>query len=305
MVPEQQDRTAVYAVVAVAALLVGSALTPFVWGALNEPDGTVAVVSLEGGITPQSADSVVERLDSARDNESIDAVVLRVNSPGGPVPASESLYMAVRETAAEKPVVASVAGQAASGGYMAVLGSDRIYTTPSSRLGSVGVFASVPTLQPSNVEGIVTTAPTKGTAGTPTEVRRSVERTKGRFVDLVVEERGEALTIGERTISRAKVYDGSEAVENGLADAVGGKATAIEAAADRAGLESYRAVSLGPDPSGQQGLSLTGGVDTTRYYALYGVPDGMSVTPVEALSGNATVEPGERADAVVVRGDGA
>jgi protease-4 len=305
MVPEQRNRTAVYVVVAVAALLVGSAIAPFVWGAFNEPDGTVAVVTLEGGIGPQSADPVVERLDRARDNESIDAVVLRVNSPGGRVPASESLYMAVRETAAEKPVVASVAGQATSGGYMAALGSDRIYATPSSQLGSVGVFASVPLVQPSNVEGIVTTAPTKGTAGTPAEVRESVERTKRRFVDLVVEERGEALTVDERTISRAKVYDGSEAVENGFADAVGGKATAVRAAADRAGLESYRTVSLGPDGTGSQGLSLTGQVDTTRYYALHGVPDGMAVTPVEALSGrNATVASGERADAAIVRGDG-
>jgi protease-4 len=187
---------------------------------------------------------------------------------------------------------------------MAALGSDYIYTTPSSRLGSVGVFASVPLLQPSNIEGIVTTAPTKGTAGTPAEVRQNVERTKRRFVDLVVEERGEALTVGEPTIRRAKVYDGSEAVENGFADAIGGKATAVRAAADRAGLESYRTVSLGPDQPGSQRLSLTGQVDTTRYYALHGVPDGMAATPIEALSArNTTAEPGERADAVIVRGD--
>jgi protease-4 len=306
MVPEQRNRTAVYVVVAVAALLVGSAIAPFVWGAFDDPDGTVAVVTLEGSIGPQSADSVAERLDRARDNESIDAVVLRVNSPGGRVPASESLYMAVRETAAEKPVVASVAGRATSGGYMAVLGSDSIYTTPSSQLGSVGVFASVPLVQLSNIEGFVTTAPTKGTRGTPAEVRENVERTKRRFVDLVVEERGEALTIGEPTIRRAKVYDGSEAVENGLADAVGGKAAAVRAAADRAGLESYRTASLGPEGSASQGLSLTGQVDTTRYYALQGVPDGMAVTPMEALSArNATAESGEPADAVLVGGDGA
>lgn len=292
MVPKQRNRTAAYVTVAVAALLVGSALAPVVWGAVDEPDGTVAVVTLEGGIAPQTADPVIERLDHARDNESIDAVVLRVNSPGGRVPASEALYLAVRETAAEKPVIASVAGQAASGGYMAVLGSDYIYTTPSSQLGSVGVFASVPTIQPGNIDGIVTTARTKGTKGTPAEVRQSVEQTKHRFVDLVVEERGSALTVSEQAISRAKVYDGSVAVENGFADAVGGRAAAVKAAADRAGLESYRTVSLGPDQSRARTLSIAGQVDTIRYYALYGVPDGMAVTPEETLNErNTTVEP--------------
>jgi protease-4 len=304
MVPEQRNRTAVYVTVAVAALLVGSVLAPFVWGAASEPDGTVAVVTLEGSIAPQSAEPVIERLDRARTNDSIDAVVFRVNSPGGRVPASESLYMAVHETAAEKPVVTSVAGQAASGGYMAALGSDYIYTTPSSQLGSVGVFATVPIIQPSNVDGIVTTARTKGTPGTPAEVRQSVEQTKHRFVDLVVEERGSALTVSEQAISRAKVYDGSVAVENGFADAVGGRAAAVRAAADRAKLESYRTVSLGPEQPRPRPLSLTGQVDTVRYYALHGVPDEMAVTPgdVEAER-NTTVEPANRVDAADVGGE--
>jgi protease-4 len=211
--------------------------------------------------------------------------------------------MAVRETAAEKPVVASVAGQATSGGYMAVLGSDYIYTTPSSQLGSVGVFASVPTIQPGNIDGIVTTARTKGTKGTPAEVRQSVEQTKLRFVNLVMEERGSALTVSEQAISRAKVYDGSVAVENGFADAVGGRAAAVRAAADRAGLESYRTVSLGPDQPQSRTLSLTGQVDTVRYYALYGVPDGMAVTPEETLTERNATESAAGGDAAVPGGE--
>jgi protease-4 len=287
-VPDK-TQTAIYAVAVIAALLVGTVLAPVAWERTAAPDGTVAVVTLEGGITPQSAEAVVSDLNHARTDESIDAVVFRVNSPGGAVAASESIYMAVRNTAAEKPVVANVAGQAASGGYMAVLGSDYVYTTPSSQLGSVGVYGAVPPIQLTDVEGIVTTAPTKGTSGTPEEVHRSIERMKRTFVGLVMEERSENLTVDRETVSRAKVYNGITAVENGFADGIGGKQSAIEEAADRAGLESYRTLSINtgrPTPSNiAMGYE---SVETTQYYALHGVPTELSAEAGAILRANRT-----------------
>jgi protease-4 len=298
-------RNALYAGAVVAALLAGAVLAPTVWGYTARPDGTVAVVNLDGAITPASAETVVSDLEQVRDDDSIDAVVLRVNSPGGTVAASESIYLAVRETAAEKPVVANVAGQAASGGYMALLASDYVYTTPSSQLGSVGVYAGLPPFQLTDIDGVVTTAPTKGTAGTPEEVHRSVERMKRTFVGLVMDERGDELAVDRETVSRAKVYNGVTAVENGFADGIGGRDAAIEAAANRASLDDFETVtveSAAPEPATNTSLAFED-VETTTYLALNGLPAGATkrnlVTADETTpSTRATNETDPRAGAV-------
>ncbi|ELZ96677.1 S49 family peptidase [Haloferax sulfurifontis] len=293
MVPiRKQTRTAIYVVAVVAALITGGVLAPVAWEYTSAPDGTVAVVTLDGAITPASAERVIQDLHQVRNNDNVDAVVLRVNSPGGTVAASESLYLAVKETADEKPVVANVAGQAASGGYMAILGSDYVYATPSSQLGSVGVYGSVPPIQLSNIEGIVTTAPTKGTGGTAEEVRHSVERMKQTFVGLVLEERGDALTVNRETVSRAKVYNGIIAVENGFADGIGGRQAAIDEAAERANIEDYRVVTLennGKTSNTNTSLSFEN-IDTPQYLALHGVPDEKAVTPLEVADTNRTTQ---------------
>jgi protease-4 len=280
----RNPQTTVVVVAVVVALLASMVLAPIAWGYTSGPDGTVGVVTLEGPITAQSAEPVIDDLREARTNESIDAVVLQVNSPGGSVGASESLYFAVQQTAAEKPVVASVAGTAASGGYMALLGTDHVYTTPSSTIGSVGVYGTLPLTQLSDVENTVTSAPTKGTAGTEEEVRQSIDRMKQMFVGLVVDERGSELTVSEEEISRAKVYTGTQAVELGFADEIGGQEAAIKSAAKRADLDEYRVVSLGSDAPSLGSLFADSDVDTTRYFALHGLPDSETVTPIEATN---------------------
>jgi protease-4 len=245
---------------------------------------------------------VIEDLRAARTNDSIDAIVLRVNSPGGAVGASESLYFAVKRTAAQKPVVANVAGAAASGGYMAILGADEVYTTPSSTIGSVGVYGTLPPAQLSEVDNTVTSAPTKGTGGTEAEVRLRIERIKQRFVGLVVDERGSDLTLDRTAISRAKVYTGSRAVELGLADAVGGKGASVQLAASRASLKNYEVVTISSDDQRPIGLFVDSDVDRTRYLALHGLPDSATVTPIEAVSSTRTNRTTD-ASAVAVGGD--
>jgi protease-4 len=282
----------------VAALLASIVIAPLAWGYTSGPDGTVGVVTVEGPITAQSADPVIEDLREARTNESIDAVALRINSPGGSVGASESLYFAVQQTAAEKPVVSNVAGTAASGGYMALLGSDYVYTTPSSTLGSVGVYGTVPPTQLSDVDNTVTSAPTKGTAGTEEEVRQSIERMKQMFVGLVMDERGSNLAVSEEEVSRAKVYTGTQAVELGFADEIGGQEAAVKSAAQRADLDDYRVVNLGSDSPSLGSLFADSDVDTTRYFALHGLPDSDTVTPIEATNAEAA-----NSTAVIVGGD--
>jgi protease-4 len=263
----------------VVGLLVGAALVPYAWGASTGPDGTVAVVEMHGTITGDTAAAAMEDLREARQNDSIEAVVLDINSPGGLASASEQLYLAVKQTSEQMPVAVSVTGTAASGSYYMSAPADRIFVTPASSVGSVGVRAVVPSEgAPDNQ---ITTGPDKTTTATEDEARRRVETLRRAFVGSVVEERD--LNISASDLSYAKVYSGTRGVQLGLADEVGGLEAAIGTAAERAELSDYETVRMEsptPSPLRQIGLNATGatteatfeytGVDTTQYLMLHG-----------------------------------
>lgn len=250
-----------YTVIVVVALLLGATVGPAVTGALFEGGdrGTVAVVTVEGPITGASADDVTRELRAVRQNESIDAVVLRLDSGGGSVAASEAQYRAVKRLAREKPVVTSVRGIAASGAYYTALPSDEIYATPGGLVGSVGVRALVPASD--GVPRPVTTGPDKVGGLTQDDIRAQVETLKRSFVDSVYAERGDRISLSRAELTNAKVYSGAAAVENGLVDEIGGLETAIAAAADRAGLEDYSVDYRSTSPSL---ASLLGGLDANE-----------------------------------------
>ncbi|GAA0266589.1 S49 family peptidase [Halobacterium noricense] len=284
-------------VLVVVGVVVGVAFAPQAWGYATEPDGTVAVVELHGTITGDSASAVVDDLREARQNDSIEAVVLDVDSPGGTASASEQLYLAVKRTAGEMPVVASVTGTAASGSYYAAAPADDIYVTPASVVGSVGVRATLPS--GGVPAGEVVTGPDKGAGSTPDEVRERVETLRRAFVGSVFAERGDRIELTREEVSHAKVYAGASGVENGLADEIGGVDTAIGAAADNAGLDDYDVVRMeAPQPSvlAQLGLSTDDapagatteqvfeyrGVDTVQYLMLHGTIEANTQTEVTA-----------------------
>ncbi|MFC3478698.1 S49 family peptidase [Halobacterium litoreum] len=274
--------TLVFAVVGVVA---GAALAPQALSYAQQSDGKVAVVELHGTITGDSASAVVQNLREARQNASIEAVVLDVNSPGGTASASEQLYLAVKRTAGEMPVVTSVTGTAASGSYYASAPTDHIFVTPASVVGSVGVRATLPSqgVPP----GEVVTGPDKGSGSTPDEVRQRVETLRRAFVGSVMAERGDELELSREEVSHAKVYAGARGVNNGLADEIGGIDAAISTAAEDAGLNDYDVVrmespqvsllsQLGleadgdvPSPSTEQVFEYRG-VDTVQYLMLHG-----------------------------------
>ncbi|GAD52593.1 LOW QUALITY PROTEIN: protease IV-like [Halarchaeum acidiphilum MH1-52-1] len=271
---------------AVVGLLVGAAVAPTVWNRTTGPDGTVAVIELHSTITSDTADAVIDNLREARRNDSIEAVVLDVDSPGGAAAASEQLYLAVKRTREVMPVSTSVTGMAASGGYYTSVASDAIYVTPASSVGSVGVLATIPTQGVPS--GEIVSGPDKGSTSTVPEVRRRVEALRRAFVGSVMAERGDALSLTESELSHAKLYSGAKGVQIGLADAVGGIDTAIQDAAERAGLSDYRVVRMeSPTPSvlSQLGLSADAasggsasasatfgdqGVETVHYLMIHG-----------------------------------
>jgi protease-4 len=202
------------------------------------PGGTVAIVPVSGGIDGDTAASVTVQLQQARQDPDVDAVVLLANSPGGGASASETLYLEVARTAEQMPVVASVDALAASGAYYAAVPADRVYTKPSSLVGSVGVFTSTPNqLQP--IDEVIASGPDKLSGGSQRDWLYKTESLRRAFVGAVYENRGENITLSRAELSQAGLYTGAQAVDRGLADEIGGLSAAIRDAAQRADLEDY------------------------------------------------------------------
>jgi protease IV len=123
------------------ACLVGSCRLGMSWNEESHPmEGPgVRVLRLEGEIS--DARKIVEKLEKARSDSAVKAVVLRIESPGGAVAASQEIYAAVRLLDQVKPVVASIGNVGASGGFYSALGARRIWALPGSLTGSIGVIS--------------------------------------------------------------------------------------------------------------------------------------------------------------------
>jgi len=276
-----------YTVLAIVALLIGAAVAPYAVAVAESNENHVVVVSIDEPITGASAQDTVQELSELRQNDSVKAVVLDVNSPGGSAAASESMYMAVKRLSNEKPVYTSVGDTAASGAYYTAIPSDRIFVTPGSLVGSVGVRASVPSS--SGVPSGVTTGPDKAGAMAQDEYYAAIESMRRSFVGSVMQERGENLTVSRETVAEATVFVGGRAVNTGYADELGNTEDAVAAAAADAGVDNYQ-VSY-RDPAQPQTVSLLAagesdatnstitaqqasiddnGVDRIRFFMLFG-----------------------------------
>ena len=225
-----------YVLVAAVAAVVGVAAVPVVLGVVSGgADGTVAVVEFEGPVVVDTAEQVEEELRDIRRDDSIDAVVLKIDTPGGSPAASEQLYTSVQRTAEEMPVMASVQEISASGGYYAMLPTDDIYVLPTSITGSIGVNAAAPQPEPP-AEG--PTGPDKVGSNT-FQSWATTQQLDNIFVNSVMEQRDERIELSREEVANADTFLGVEAVDNGLADEIGDTDTAVAAAAAEAGLETY------------------------------------------------------------------
>ncbi|WP_336326951.1 S49 family peptidase [Halovenus sp. HT40] len=224
------------ALAAVLAVAAGAFLAPQVYSSTSGPDGTVAVIELEGTIDESTAQFVEGELREARQNDSVEAVVLEVNSGGGLPAQSERIYAAVEKTSEQMPVIAAVDTLGASGAYLSIAPADDIYTAPSAQaVGSVGVTGAAPQpLTPSAGD----TGPNKGGVH-PDEARENREILAELFLESVMTQRGDEIELSREEVARAEIYLGTEAVENGFADELGFVDDAIDDAANRAGLDSY------------------------------------------------------------------
>ncbi|HNV78866.1 MAG TPA: signal peptide peptidase SppA [Thermomonas sp.] len=227
-------------------------------GALPQADARpqVAVVVAEGAIAggelppgQVGGESTSLLLRDARDDDNVKAVVLRVNSPGGEVFASEQIR---REVAAlkqaGKPVVVSMGDVAASGGYWISMNADRIYADPSTITGSIGIFGLFPTIDRTlgkigvRTDG-VSTAKYAGAfditrpldPGVATTIQSVIEKGYRDFTGKVAQARGRSVEQVD-AVARGRVWSGMQAKERGLVDVLGGLDAALADAAARAKL---------------------------------------------------------------------
>jgi protease IV len=235
----------------------------------------IAIVPVVGEIIDGRADAgtaggetIARHIFDATADSAVKAIVLRVDSPGGSVLASERIRSALLHAKAKRlPIVVSMANVAASGGYWVATPADKIFAEPDTITGSIGVFAVLPSFERTlanigvGADGIETT-PLSGQPdlfGGPNEAfdtlaQASVEDIYGRFTGLVAASR--KLPIARvREIAEGRVWAGGTARQLGLVDAFGGLEEAVAEAARLARLDPAKVHGFyfedGPDPFSQ------------------------------------------------------
>ena len=213
------------------AVGVGSCVAGRRMATKSEGGRCVQIVRLEGEIMDPRR--VVERLEEARADSSVRAVVLRIESPGGAVGASQEIYEAVRSLDKAKPVVASIGNVGASGGYYSALGARRIWANPGSLTGSIGVitqFTDVHGLMDKlGIHSEVVKSGEAKDAGSP--FRPMTEREKSLFHTMVldvyaqfrgaVSERRHVDSAALDTLADGRVLTGRQAWKAKLIDTLG------------------------------------------------------------------------------------
>jgi protease-4 len=223
-------------------------------------EDAVAVVRIEGLIvsgrepdwaltTSDSAysESIIQRLERAGEDPSVKAIVLRINSPGGSIVATDEIYTALTEI--KKPIVASMGEMAASGGYYVSCAAEKVVANPATLTGSIGVISTVPNfeglLDKIGIEMLVIKSGTMKDELSPYRepTDEEIAHWQGitdeayeQFLGVVIEARD--LDPEEaRELADGRVYTGRQALELGLIDELGNLSTAIDLAAGLAGIE--------------------------------------------------------------------
>ena len=207
----------------------------------------IGVVDIKGVIT--TPEKVLDALKQFRKNEHVKAVVLRIDSPGGAVGASQEIYQEARRLDKVKPVIASLGNTAASGGYYSAAGARYIVSDSGTVTGSIGVIMKLP-----NVEklleklGIKTTVIKSGKLKdlasitrdlTPEEraiLKSVMDDIHGQFIQAVSQ--GRKIPVEKvKALADGRIFSGKQAKALGLVDELGNFSVALEKAAEIAGIK--------------------------------------------------------------------
>lgn len=203
-------------------------------------------------ITDIHSEKYIQYIDDLIEDESIKAVVLRVNSPGGSANASDEILFKLQQLQQKKPLIVSFGDYAASGGYYISMAADKIFAQNNTITGSIGVFGVIPDAKKlANDNGIYTDvvstnansnmiSPLSGISnGTISIMQKSVQQTYKRFIHFVSKNR--KLTLEQvDEISEGRIWSGKKAKELGLVDEIGSLNDAIKYASKQAKLNDYQ-----------------------------------------------------------------
>ena len=271
----------------------------------------VAILFAEGDIVDGkgqglASDTFVQSIDALRKDASVKAVVLRVNSPGGSVTASEKIRGALNALGAEKPLVASYGDYAASGGYWISSGCQKIYSDATSITGSIGVFGIIPEFSAvarklgvgfetvsSNKHGDMMSLVRPLDAEETAYMQASIEDIYDRFVGLVASSRNMEVPAVD-DIAQGRVWAGSDALGIGLVDEIGTLQDAVVYAASLACLnyaEDYKVVTYPAVPGTMESIMSLLGSSHEEPIVLAGTPfEALGKSLMDLLDSNKPVE---------------
>ncbi len=211
------------------------------------------IVSGKSTEKTMGSETVVEALKKAREDNKVKAIVLRINSPGGSALASDIIWRETVLAKEKKPLIVSMGDLAASGGYYIACAADTIVASSNTLTGSIGVFGLLFNVKKLMNEKIGITFDKVNTnkysdIGSSFKdmseeerafIQNGVEDIYGVFIKHVADGRG--MTVAQvDSIGQGRVWSGSNALEIGLVDVIGGLDKAVEIAAEKAGLQRYR-----------------------------------------------------------------
>ena len=216
-------------------------------------------VDIQGGQTVGS-EALVRAVRAARDDPSIEAIVLRIDSPGGVAIAADIMWRELVLARAEKPLIASMSDLAASGGYYIAAPAHAIVAQPGTLTGSIGAYGGKYVLGGAfdkvgvNMEAVTDGAQadlfspaTRFSDAGRVAMQSQLDATYERFLQIVAEGRG--MTRDEvHAVAQGRVWTGRQAKKNGLVDELGGLRRAVALAKEKAGIPADREVRLVPFP---------------------------------------------------------
>jgi len=234
---------------------------------LIDIDGMISDIAAPRALGFGERESMVSRvraqLDRAEEDDSIRAIILRINSPGGTATASEIVYSEIRRFKEEQeiPVIAQLMGVAASGGYYLAMSADTVRALPTTITGSIGVIFSGVSfsglMEKIGIENQTLTSGPYKDAGSSLRRMSEEERAQlssvldslyARFLEVVEAGRPDLSPEEIRALADGRIFSAAQAEANGLVDAVGDLPGAVELAEERAGIETSRVVTYGrPD----------------------------------------------------------
>ncbi len=214
------------------------------------PQPVIGVIRLEDAIYTYSAQNTIKQIQYAIDHPEVRAVVLVMDSPGGTVVDTESIYMELTRLREKKPVVTVVNGMAASGGYYLSVNTDYIYAKPTSLVGNIGVIGYLPPA-PFVIEDIITTGPYKLWGAPRDSDMRQIEMIKQGFFEAVKLGRGDKLTGKDSVTFSGQIWSGIDGLSLGIIDEFGTENDGAKKAAELAKVANYDVLDLA-EPAGVQ-----------------------------------------------------